>query len=378
MSTKTIVLIFLLFRSIDLLVSFLAPFFIPYLGFFPYREEVLLNSLPRWLAAFANFDGVHYVIIARRGYQEFTQAFFPVYPWLIKQLAPIAGGNGISAGLIISHISTLIGLTMLNKYLLLVFADKKIARWTIIFLLTFPSSFFFGAVYSDSLFFCVFISALYFFEKQTLLPAIVLGALSSATRLMGIFLTLPFTTIALNRKNYKQLLINLSPLIGLSMYMIYLWQTTGDPLFFISAQPAFGANRSTRLIFLPQVIYRYLRIFLTAAHDFQYMISLLEFVILGSVLGVIGLDLWRIHRFESKKPYRLSLLGLHMFSLVNIIIPTLTGTLSSLPRYALLSISFFIALARVEKTWLKVSVALVFGVLHIVLLSYFIQGYFVS
>jgi len=58
---------------------------------FPYVDEVLKNSdLPAWMHQFGNFDGVHYVRIASAGYEyQFTQAFFPLYPLLIKIVSPI-------------------------------------------------------------------------------------------------------------------------------------------------------------------------------------------------------------------------------------------------------------------------------------------------
>ncbi|MBI3620249.1 hypothetical protein HY214_03860, partial [Candidatus Roizmanbacteria bacterium] len=72
------------------------------------------------------------------------------------------------------------------------------------------------------------------------------------------------------------------------------------------------------------------------------------------------------------------LVGLCLFSLANLILPTLTGTLSSLPRYALFSLSFFIFLGRLKSRRVKFFLASVFAILHAALLGFFIQGYFIA
>lgn len=99
--------------------------FIPYLGFFPYKELLEDYHLPSFISSFANFDGVHYLILAKQGYSQYEHAFFPLYPLLIKLLTPIFFGNALLTGLIISNVSFLLGLIIFYKYLRMVFADKE-------------------------------------------------------------------------------------------------------------------------------------------------------------------------------------------------------------------------------------------------------------
>ena len=100
-----IVVYFLLWRSFDFLVIFFSQKIIPYLGFFPYSDQLPGFNLPSWVSALANFDGLHYISIARDGYAQYEQAFFPLYPLTIKFLAPLFSNNQLLTGLIISNVS---------------------------------------------------------------------------------------------------------------------------------------------------------------------------------------------------------------------------------------------------------------------------------
>ena len=362
---KKIILLFIVWRVLDFLVTYLAPFFISYLGFFPYKELLADFNLPHWLNSLANFDGIHYLLIARQGYSQWEQAFFPVYPLLIKLLTFVVN-NGLIVSLLISNIAFLIGLFILSRLI-----DKKHAFWFLVFILVFPTSFFFGAVYTEGLFFLLFVSTLYFLKKQKYLLTSLVVTLASLTKLIGVFLIIPiFFHWIKKRKSFATIA---APLVGLGIYCIYLFKTTGDPFFFLTSQPIFGANRSTSLIFLPQVVWRYIKIFITAAHNFQYFISLLEFSIFMLVFVILAFDL--LKNFKIRNVERLSL---NLFSFANLILPTLTGTFSSVPRYALFSLSFFLYLAEIRNKWAKMIIALVFLILHVVLLGFFSQGYFIS
>ncbi len=380
-----LVIYFVLSRLFLFLCSSIAQKTVPYLGFFPYKELLVEYNLPPWVSAFANFDGIHYLLIAKQGYSQWEQAFFPLYPLLIKIVSFIIP-NYLVASLLISHISFTIGLIFFNK-LLKVWGIKT--SWPLLFLLSFPTAFFFGVVYTEGLFFMLFILSLYFLHKKHYWLAGICAALSSLTRLIGIFLVIPFffSLLVENKPTLKRfaLLVTrhapllLSPFLGLFSYMSYLWLTTGDPLFFFNSQPLFGANRSTHLILLPQVYYRYIKILFTATHDFQWHQSIFEMGVFSFVFFIVILNLFQdLKNKEMPKQVRHDRLGLGLFSLINILLPTLTGTFSSIPRYALFSISLFLYLSQIKSRAIKICIFLVFLTLQIVLLSLFIQGYFVG
>src|SRR3989339_876072 len=376
MNLLVILLLFLLWRAFDFIIIFFSQKIIPYLGFFPYSGQLPGFNLPTWVSALANFDGLHYFLqIFRVGNPTPTNNF--------------------------------------NKF-------QQIL--TIFLLLSFPTSFFFGAVYTEGLFFLLLISTLYFLKKHNYLLVFIFAFLAAITRFVGVFLVIPIVfQIIQNSKvkiqklklevksclylilNTKYLLLVLTPILGLASYCFYLWQTTGDPFFFLTSQPIFGANRSSHLILLPQVYWRYFKIFITAAHDSRYFVSLIEFLMFNFVFIVLFLDLCKNLGIKNLKPvyqnYRsvqghepsrksglvhwlkienYNRLGLNLFSFANLILPTLTGTFSSIPRYALFSLSFFIYLSGQKNNLIKYFIIMIFLILHILLLGYFTQGYFIS
>src|SRR3989344_6660943 len=185
MKFRQILIIFLLFRVIDLDIIYIASFFIPYLGFFPYKEIAQQYNLPKFITTLANFDGVHYLLIAKNGYTQYQQAFFPLYPLLIRLLSPLFSSNYLLTGLFISNFSFLLGLFYLNKYLLISKYPISNIKYLFLFLIAFPSSFFFGAVYTEGLFFLLIISTLYFLKKENYFLTAVFAFLASLTRLIG-------------------------------------------------------------------------------------------------------------------------------------------------------------------------------------------------
>jgi len=408
MNLLFIPLLFLIWRILDFLVIFFSQKVIPYLGFFPYRDQLPGFNLPSWISALANFDGLHYISIARNSYAQYEQAFFPLYPLSIKFLTPLFLNNQLLTGIIISNVSFLLGLIVFYKYLEKDVMNhvstknfNKFQRISIIFLiLAFPTSFFFGAVYTEGLFFLLLIATLYFLKKKDYLLVSLFAFLASMTRFVGVFLIIPIIFHLIQKSkvksqnlklklksflyfilNTKYLILALSPLLGLGLYCFYLWRSTGDPFFFLTSQPIFGANRSSHLILLPQVYWRYFKIFVTAAHDSRFYVSVVEFFLFNFVFAILVLDLFKNLKFIENcklKIENFSRLGLNLFSFANLILPTLTGTFSSIPRYSLFSLSFFIYLAQIKNNFIKYFILLIFIIVHILLLGYFTQGYFIS
>lgn len=122
MNFLLIPLLFLIWRTFDFLIIFFSQKVIPYLGFFSYKDDLPRFNLPNWLSSLANFDGIHYIKIAKNGYSQYEQAFFPLYSILIKFLTPLFSNNQLLTGIIISNISFCLGLWIFAKYL-------KIENW---------------------------------------------------------------------------------------------------------------------------------------------------------------------------------------------------------------------------------------------------------
>ena len=400
---KKIAIFYLIWRICDLVIAFIANNFDKYNEHFAYRFQLYHYNhyTPRFLIDFANYDGANYLHIAHNGYGLYQQAYFPLFPLLIRIFAPVFGHGYFLAGFFIANISFLFGLYFFKRYLEELQIKQKEIFWIVLFLLVFPTSFFFGAVYTEGLFFLFVSGALYFCQKKHYWRLAIFCILAGLTRLMGVFLIIPLAAtllfeqnhLRINQKgitqkinnikrfvsgNIKLIFIALTPLLGLLLYMLFLGVTVHDPFLFYHSVSGFHTGRTTdHLILLPQVYFRYIKIFVTASHSFIYFVAVLEFIIFNLFLAVLFYDLWKLWKTRNA-PSRISLIGLNLFSIINILLPTLTGTLTSLPRYAMLSLSFYIRLALIKNQWVRYSFLFVFSVFHILLVWLFIQGYFIS
>jgi Gpi18-like mannosyltransferase len=359
-----------------LVIGLLASRLLVYEPSFPYARELLGGlALPRWFYSWANFDGVHYLTIAASGYSAaFTQAFFPIFP-LILRLLP----HYLIGGLILNlTLATLLVVIFYN--LVKLDHSAKIAQWAVVGLLFFPTSFFLGTLYSESLFLLLVLVVFWLARQKEWLLAGLLAGIASATRVMGVFLwpalllelwwqVKPTSLTSFIKHNLKAIVqISLS-LLGLLAYMLYLWQVFDDPLFFLHVQSEFGAGRQESLVLFPQVIWRYTKILWTVRpFDWKYFSYVQDLVLSLSTLSAL------LVFFKKIRPSYL------FFALLAFFLPPLNGTLSSMPRYLLVCFPLFILLGELwakNKVWryllMTGSVALL-----IINTMLFIQGYWVA
>ncbi len=377
MSFMLSVLLYLSSIAVNILTSIFSPHLISYYGHFSHPKTLLFYSnLPHWIVSKANFDGIFYLRIAQNGYSQFEQAFFPLYPFLIRLLSPIFANNLLVTGLITSNICFIVGLFVFKKYLNLILKDKKEILWSLAFFIFFPTAFFFTSLYTESLFFLFTICFFYFLKKEKFLATFIFGFLAAATRFIGVFLFVPPLIYLIMNKTKKKKISSfvlpvIGPVSGLIAYSFYLYETTGDFLAFFHSQTAFLAGRSTSIILFPQIYYRYLKIFVSVPWGMNYFVAILEVTIFTAVFFSLLYFIYKTFR-------NIDLTALNSFSLLNILIPTLTGTFLSIPRFVLLSLGFFIFLAQMKNNFLKMLILIIFILLEIILLAFFTQGYFMS
>lgn len=374
-------------------------------NFLQYRPTILseqLNnlSISKILQPFLYHDGLHYLSIAKNGYFTYEQAFFPLYPILIRFFSYIQIESSYIA-LLISIVCFLVGMVYLQKILFRLEVEKVYLNRILILYLVFPTSFFFFTAYSESL----FMALSYFFiyqlvEKKYDSKTLIVGILLGLTKVIGVlwifakidsisnFFKFTFKNLSSRKIKFSdsvqkymrfeiiiRSIIITSPIIGLGVYMIYLQITSHDFLFFIHSQTAFGANRSTTIILLPQVVYRYLKIFFTSSHDFSYFVASVE--MLSLIIAFIGSWLFYRNFIQKKLVKNYLIKGIFWFSILSILLPTLSGTLSSLPRYLLSSPAIIWGLATLNRKLFQILIIL--SILsQFLLFFYFGHGYFVS
>lgn len=383
--------------------------------FLPFRENSLYTTLWQYtdkypiventlIYPWANFDGVHYVGIASRGYID-DGRFLPLFPIIIKTVStplsliwPIVpyGQTTFIAGILVSLIATMLALYYLTKLLDIDYKTQTI-ELSIFLLLASPTAFFLAAIYSEGLFLLLSILSLYFARQKKWLFASLTAMFLSIARLSGILIILPllweYYELEIKQKNNsnnivtnfwsslwkskKQLLwfIIIPTLLIIYSYFNYIkW---GDFLYFVTAHGELGNSRETTSLVFPFIIvYRYIKIFLTVSiRQYEFWIALLEF----GTLIYAGWSLFLAWKEKIRPSYQI-----FAFSMLSL--PLLSGTLSGFPRYILPIFPFFLAQGlwfnKNRKTKFGKIIFIVFItfsiILQTLLLTLFSKGYYVS
>ena len=379
MSFKNIFKNIILWRLALVLVALLAILLIPLRS--GYTLQTIGFSWPNLAQMWANFNCRHYLSLAEHGYAYFyTQqlyAFFPVYPFLVRSVVSVVGCY-LTSGLIVSHVSLLFAFYFLYKLIHLDFKEKT-ARSVLWLLLLFPTAFLFGTINAESTYLLFVVLSFYLVRQKKLLPAVLIAALASATKFSGIFLWPAFIIEFWyqNDKNLKKMLkqpstfLLLFPPLGLFFFMRYQAIHVGNPLAFLETRPDFAPRFVEKITLLYQVFFRYLKmIFTLTPIDPMYFTILLEVFIATLFLVLVILVFKKVRSSYA------------IFALLSYLTPTLTGSFSSMPRFALSIFPAFIVLAlllekpkrkRVKKIYLIISI-----ILSIISVALYTRGYFIA
>lgn len=157
----------------------------------PYWGEVALVDGPAGalLGPWQRFDTMHYLFVAREGYDVQNSVFPPLYLLLIRGLGvvfrPVLGQAAyLAAALVISNLATL-GLFLLFYRLATEKLGLRDGRRALLYLALFPTAFFLFGGYSESLFLLLVLGAMGAMGHDRPGLAGVLGFLAALTRLTG-------------------------------------------------------------------------------------------------------------------------------------------------------------------------------------------------
>ncbi len=233
-----------------------------------------ISSLPdRW----ANWDGSHYLNLARLGYSDFTEdgqhlflVFFPLYPWLIRGLHLLIP-NYQACAYLVSNLCFVGGCCY---FYLLVANDfsKKTAFRSVLLLSLFPFAFFFGAVRTESLFFLTSAASLYYIRKHRFFPASVWGALAALSRMQGLLLAVaaaaeiisayhPFAMLKEKRFHdfwtlcWQKVIFLPLTAVGTLIYLLLNYHVSGNPFQFLIYQKEHWFQGSTLFTNTLQIIW---------------------------------------------------------------------------------------------------------------------------
>jgi len=220
--------VYLIWRLIILLFQiYIQPFY-----------KLTPDSLYLWDRLFNSWttywDASHYLSIATSGYNFPQQAFFPLWPLLIK-VTIMLGLSSQTASYFLTFI-----LGFLNFILFYLLAAKLVgkidAKWALVFFSCYPGAIFLHAGYSENLLlFSTLLSFLLLENKKYYLAALSAG-FSTASRMVGVGTVISFWFINTTIRN--RLFMSIVGILGLVSYMIFLYLNYGDFWFFIKGQQA--------------------------------------------------------------------------------------------------------------------------------------------
>jgi hypothetical protein len=175
----------------------------------------------RLLGSWERFDTLWYLRIARIGYDRpDAVVFYPLYPILIRFLAPILGGPMVAA-LVVATAATFFLFWGFLRLALLDF-DHDVALRALIFLCAWPGSFIFFAGYPDSLVLALIIWSTYWSRTERWWLSTMAAFLAGPAKAVGVLVVAPLTCIAWKTKNWRAWVPVVTSVSGAAVFPMYL------------------------------------------------------------------------------------------------------------------------------------------------------------
>ncbi len=307
-----------------------------------WRTQVSLSAerfLPELSRETMVGDGWFYRQIAVSGYEprtldgapKNTWAFFPLYPLLVRAV----GGGGSRfpiAAILTSNLALLAALFAVAAAGRALGADDDAVERAAWYIALFPTSYFFSLPMTESLFLFLSAATLLAAARQRWWAAGILGALASATRVIGVcllpaLLLLPFQQ---KQRPSRQQLWTLMVPLGVIVFIACLYMRTGDPLAFVHAQTLWGRGASNTLG--------------ASLMDNGLVISRpWNFVALNAAAALLMAAAGIFFLIRRQWSYA-------VYTLLSVAVPLSSGSLQSLSRYALVDFPLFYWLAGACRT----------------------------
>jgi hypothetical protein len=300
------------------------------------------------LWSWANFDGEHYLAIAKFGYGWRggmpQYAFFPLLPLLIKAVSVVVRDYYLAAQLVtLGSIFAIFAL--FPRWLKLIGHTHKLP---LLALFLAPGAVFLGAIYTEPLFIALTLSVFVLTEKKQFLPAALIAGLATASRISGVFtaIFLIHRLIMSNLPSIRKVYLSLTSFLGLISYTLFLFITTGDALNWYHSQAAWGKSTATSPI---TTVLSYGRALTTElVWDLTHLVVFLE----------VALTVWAIYLFVKVVREKLLASGYILYLAGNLFLPIVTGSLGSMPRFLLILFPSFVAFNSFSPKMQKASLAL--------------------
>ncbi len=224
------------------------------------------------LANWNRGDVTNYLTLATNGYTQPVQTLlFPLFPTLIRALAPLFRQSQLTAGFFLSNLAFLGVLIVLYRLVEIEF-DHDTAKRATLYLAIFPTAFVFFIAYSESLFLFFALLSFYTLRRSSWWLAGLFGALATLTQFAGLFLFVVFLCEYVRQmgpqirqtwkghtllQNVRSILLALAALLiplALVFYFLALRTLFGDPFIFIRTQAQASAGFSAPIIALKTLV----------------------------------------------------------------------------------------------------------------------------
>ncbi len=305
----------------------------------------LANLWQRW-------DSHWYLGIADHGYyykpgEQSSVAFFPLYPLVIRFIATLTHLNSALVGVLLSILFTLCSCFYLFLLAKQLWNNEETGIRSVVFLLIFPVSFFLLSIYTESLFLLLSIASFYYAHTKRWGVAIACAMLLTATRFTGILIVLPLLLLYTEQRwgSFKQFFrpaffgILCIPL-GLLLFSAHLWVTYKDPLLFLKSQKQWFRTTNITPKGLTDSYKKYIS-------DYKHVSKAATPLPVATRLIDIGFTLLFI--ILTCAAWFILPRSHALFSTFLLIVPLLTGTFQSMPRFALSAFPLFLVLGKITQ-----------------------------
>lgn len=304
------------------------------------------------------FDSGQYTGIALNGYQFPQQAFFPLWPLLLRVLSTTGLTIEVSSFILSSLFSLSTFILFYKLSLRLVGRDQS--KKSLVLFASFPASIFLLAGYTESLFMTLVLASFLLTENGHDFWGSLFGGLSSATRIVGAAVSLSF----LWRRKIPFFFISLS---GLLFYILYLWFQFGRPLYFLDADKAWCEVSGRCGLVAPwSTLWRYVDLYLKGHLDINFTVVsdwIASVIFIGFLLPV----------------YKKLKLNYFLYSFVLIITPLMSGSTVGMIRYVLPVFPiFFVLPSLIKSKYLLLVIILLFFLLQLRFTSHFVHNLWVE
>ncbi|MGB8646411.1 MAG: hypothetical protein WCF84_14325 [Anaerolineae bacterium] len=325
-------------------------------------DQVLWVPWQRW-------DTIWYTKIAEQGYSasDQTTAFFPLYPLLIKLVAPLFAGNTVAAGVIVASLAALAGLMLFYRWTADAFG-RAAAERGLVYLALFPSALFLFAAYTESLFLALVLASFILARRGSWGWVGIVGGLAALTRVQGLLLMLPLVVeFWLQYRHGRVRLVKLLCLVPVvatgALFFLYLLRLTG------SASAWFAIEGAWRTWDLPWAgALNSLYNILYSGEPAAILLNLLD---LGTLLLFLVLLAWSMRKQRWPEAALMAMVILPPLFTIARFSPLLP--LASISRFVLVAFPGFALLGtrRLRAPWnqLLVAFALLFQVFMLILFT---------